>query len=491
MDKIILTRSEVFDIVKNGPGGTRSQTARLKFEEAAAGLINPEPDGINGHFVFDEDGKTIRLRRILFQEHILRSVFSTQVVFSSFLFEHCDFEAEENVDSIPNSLKIKNLRFLNCSFSEKLLFKDQEVEGALHFLDCTMKEGVLIQECGFDSLNISGNGFQDRSKITGIKVVSTRGTGQCELKYISLNGSLILEGPSFIRDICIQGVEAESIQIRMDENFGRSLTVLDCKTIQTLLLSGTNKMSSIKIENSFQSLDRFIRVLFSDFKNESTVEISHLKELQKISAFHAQLGKITFQEIDLRNVKLEYANSTSNQVILENCKLPHYRKLPRHDLVALYQGLKVAARHQGSRLNELLFTYAEKESFRQEIKQNSERKKDVPWTDRVVLQISHYVNEHGMDWMKPLLLLLGSCLIWYGAILLVMMFSDAPCNCSPARILNTLQFALPTHRLENVFRPLSDGAYPPLAWVFDTLSRVTSSFFIYEIIAAFRKYSKF
>lgn len=97
----------------------------------------------------------------------------------------------------------------------------------------------------------------------------------------------------------------------------------------------------------------------------------------------------------------------------------------------------------------------------------------------------------GMDWMKPLLLLLCSCLIWYGAILLVFMGYSEPCNCSPDRMLNAFQFALPTHRLENIFRPLSNGVYPPLAWVFDTLSRVTSSFFIYEMIAAFRKYSRF
>ncbi|MDP5171010.1 MAG: hypothetical protein NWR72_12250, partial [Bacteroidia bacterium] len=77
MDKISLSNSDLIAIVSNSPSRTTSQTARLNFQEAAAALINPESNGIDDHFAFTDGDQTIKLKRILFKEQVLRSILSS------------------------------------------------------------------------------------------------------------------------------------------------------------------------------------------------------------------------------------------------------------------------------------------------------------------------------------------------------------------------------------------------------------------------------
>jgi hypothetical protein len=114
-------------------------------------------------------------------------------------------------------------------------------------------------------------------------------------------------------------------------------------------------------------------------------------------------------------------------------------------------------------------------SYKDLVKSN---KNDYSLSDRITLWFNNWTNDFGLNWWKPLLILLVLTLLFY---LLLLWSLDMP-------ILNSdhwqyiIQFLNPIHKFDWVI-----GFLPNLI---NVIFKVFEGLLIYQIIQAFRKYTR-
>jgi hypothetical protein len=150
---------------------------------------------------------------------------------------------------------------------------------------------------------------------------------------------------------------------------------------------------------------------------------------------------------------------------------------------------------QGNRIQSLVFKQYGLRFFNKEMRLS----KKIFDKDRLIMEFS-CTNSHGQDWIKPLFILLGLTVL-FGFWLFVIFSPDLTSTLSikAADIKFTLsefwnskkiipQILNPTHSLSDIFG--ENISFSGWLYGVDILYRVIYAFFVFQIIAAFRKFIK-
>lgn len=301
--------------------------------------------------------------------------------------------------------------------------------------------------------------------------------------------------------------------------------------IKSLKITGNNYDSNIIFDNN-----SFVSVLFERFTNFGTVQFNNARassradEPKVFSFLNSHLGKTLFTNVSFEKfdtVSINNSNFTeitaSNVIWFElnqldvpdglddtknlqtlwksikfliynvessDDKLQHYRRKRE-----LFRQLKHSMQQQGNQIQSLVFKQYEMNFFTQEMRLS----RKVYDKDRLIMEFSR-TNSHGQNWIKPLIWLLGLTVL-FGFWLFVIFSPDLTSTISfkAADIKFTFsefwynkkiitQILNPTHSLSDIFGNKISFS----GWLHgvDILYRVIYAFFVFQIIAAFRKFIK-
>jgi hypothetical protein len=148
--------------------------------------------------------------------------------------------------------------------------------------------------------------------------------------------------------------------------------------------------------------------------------------------------------------------------------------------------LKLAMSNHQDKANELHFHSLEMKAYRKNIKEGTSRGQS--WNDKFALW-GGATNDFGMNWSKPLILLFISVNIAFG-LMVTSETKSVPFsydwNCA-SHLSDYFTLYNPAHRLDHLtFGKEANGTIATV----DFLIRVLSAFFIYQMVAAFRKFRR-
>jgi hypothetical protein len=229
-----------------------------------------------------------------------------------------------------------------------------------------------------------------------------------------------------------------------------------------------------------------------------------LSGFEKVIIKHSHLTDILFTDVKWFSTKQLNPTDTFNETIMPGINLK-FRKdadLKAWSLVKtnkeVYRQLKYAATKQGDAVQSLIFQGEEMNEFNKELDFYAFRWKSIG--NRTMMLINRS-NDYGNNWVKPIVLLLSLNLLFFFLITVAqseqfywhLSFRGEDCrktwdllsanNGAYWSILN------PVRRLSDIYehnkKPF-DGT--TIFW--DYFSRIFVSYFLFQIVSAFRKYSK-
>jgi hypothetical protein len=159
----------------------------------------------------------------------------------------------------------------------------------------------------------------------------------------------------------------------------------------------------------------------------------------------------------------------------------------------LFRQLKFAMLKQGDRVQALFFKRYEMQALRKQLltEKGYKGEKAMLWMNGS--------NDHGQNWIKPMLLgLLFTCIFYVAFIISTAPELSGHTSLSWTNVSMTLKvipkyfhialkFLNPTHTYESLGATIKDNIPGNL---FDIVQRIVISYFIFQTISAFRKYIK-
>jgi hypothetical protein len=281
-----------------------------------------------------------------------------------------------------------------------------------------------------------------------------------------------------------------------------SNTVTDIKTdiknvnLNSLSING-NAKGKISIEQT--GINNFYIFDFSAQQECLFYSIKPNKKKSKISIHKSNLDNIWFDNIDFSGYSIvSFYRSRFAKSYFASCNFPsktinfekfqalenvHYPKdKPENyykDQYEIFLQLKQALEEAGNYFEGLKLKAISKEALR--------KIDNVPKADKLILKLNYWSNEHSLSISRPFWGLLISSIVFYILYLL-----------SIGRIFNSLEidwtlvgqyfsFLDITHRKDFLI-PKSEFTIGTL--IIDFMNKIVVGFFIYQFIAAFRKYGK-
>ncbi len=272
---------------------------------------------------------------------------------------------------------------------------------------------------------------------------------------------------------------------------------------------------------------------FQNFVNQGNIQFNSLKPLsdkpKKITIIDSDLGNTRFFNAKFNRFKaILIYHANLSQIVSADCKWFAYEQLelkktdstekPFEVQREVFRQLKYAMEKQGDRIQSLVFKQYEMQSYRSYLeslvtKPDSDKKNPVKhikkilyWLnlkfgnkERIILTLGS-TNDFGQNWVKPIKYLLGFSLFFYCLIVLSIHTTLVPsckfedlksCFCNLTHDFKLFpQMLNPTltiSKMEGIEIEKKDIS----GWThtFDFIHKIVLSFFIYQIITAFRKYS--
>ncbi len=324
-----------------------------------------------------------------------------------------------------------SLSFIQCDFNDKFKIRSAEAKYKNYLKEQKDKKGYLKEQ-------------KDKAELKSLKIIG------CTVK----NGSYLRFG-----FLSIEEFELKNLRLSQDSelNIGdcqfTKFTLSNFRNIGKFKLYKTNILEGEKGE-LFQIDNTSIGD--ADFQSVSLNSFSEVKMFDNI--FH----NFKYTNIIWKDI-VEVGQTTSNKNILEK----------QQDT---YRTLKNVAQLNNDQPQAIKFYAKEMKSYKDLIKHN---KAGYSLSDRVTLWFNDLTNDFGLSWWKPLLILL---------FLITPIFYFLLLWCSNIPIFNlhhwqyVVQFLNPIHKFDWVV-----GFFPNLI---DILFRALEGLLLYQVITAFRKYSK-
>lgn len=414
-----------------------------------------------------------------------------------------DTEFRDHV--IIGGVKCGHAIFLKSSvFRDKVDIRMSELVHGLFFDKVKLDKDLLIDivDCGeylgFENSNIDGNTtiefYLEEKNING----------NLEKHIAKPPKNILIESTKFNNGFHYLGNEKQI------ENSTKELKIL-CSTN----LSGDFSFKSLSVKNLFiEGANHNSRIVFNGLKVDSLVlnKFSNFLELQlhRISPLSLEsvfeikesiLGKTSIFDVNFRKFNkvvidnshlsdLEYSNIKWPDIIFTNDKSDTNRYLKEREN---YRQLKQLMSKQGDKVGSLEFEKKEWKSYSIFLK--SEKKS---FGDRFILW-TNLSNDFGTNWIKPFGLFLGTVFLFY--VLILFCYEDKISiwnsyqSGDAERFISLLKdrfwiyfhFLNPAHNLKHFLPKLLENNWG-MFW--NVLLRLFSGYFIFQMIRAFRKFTR-
>lgn len=472
--------------------------------------------------------------------------FEVENVGGEISLQNCNFEKDINLENIQaGEFKISecivknnlNLKVFNCnsiSFTKlnltagELIFSSgsankiellkSEFTGQVDFNELDIKTpGLIMKESsfknGFNILNKSEN-----NTIQCIELNSGTFQGGMLVSFESQNKTesnigelLICTGSMLTGNIAFNNLNIGKLEFR-GYNSGTNLSFrkvaatevifneyintkeLVFSDFRALIIRNTGDMSKLEIRDSNLGKAQFYQADLSSFK---TITIKNVI-LAEIASFAVKW----FSESQLKT-----AETTDLQMKLKKwfkreskAKRQEYRTRIMEELNnrrELYRQLKYICQKQGDMPQALIFQASEMRQYNYMMSYQ----KPKNYVEYLIMVLSR-TNDFGQNWIKAVVFLLVFSFIFYLPI--GFLASSKLDYDNFARNWDDIQLSLqamfhdnlkmwlvslnPTHRVKDFSEKIDN--YPSLIYLFDLLSRVVVSVFIFQVVSAFRKLSK-
>jgi len=438
---------------------------------------------------------------------------------SELRFENCTVNSLLRQESNSYS----SLVFLKSKFLKNLFLKDNEIYLGLTFQECEFIDTINIdpfQDIKQDSkLNLIDNIFNKKITISYYKRINQNiWSGGCDEIFIfanKFNDGIYISG-------CDEGqiTRINKISLDFSSTFEGFLKISNFKTMY-LLTTGENYKGNV-ILNFIEANDFSIEA----FANYSTFQLIKCRSFEKNSQFkilESYLEKFqftncdlaSFEKFDFRSSNLSMIKSSStlwfnykqlentiitnrpkNTPLLENGKY----KIKKHNesvylqLRDVFRQLKYAMEQQGDKVNALTFKSYEMKAHHNYLKTSKS------WydKDRISLLLGK-TNSFGINWYLPLIFLFGFTILFHTFLL----FDESPkyfCfgnTFLPKDFLfdlwNTkstfIKLLNPLLKMEDLFE-VTDYKASGFTHLSYFSYKIIYSFFIFQLISAFRKFVK-
>jgi hypothetical protein len=111
--------------------------------------------------------------------------------------------------------------------------------------------------------------------------------------------------------------------------------------------------------------------------------------------------------------------------------------------------------------------------------------------DRFILITNWLSNDFGQNWTRALLLLFATNIVWYTVIKFSLSYTVFDINLILDEIGRFLQFLNPIHAFDKTFKVENTNSNLHSALVFDGMSRILSSYLIFQFVRSFRKFARY
>lgn len=410
------------------------------------------------------------LRDVIFKE----SVFIEDSFDYLFYFKNCHFEKGF---VIVEKTKLKGLYLNNCKFHDDDRIENCEV-GKLSISHCEFEKNftffkVVINDLNLSSIRNGKNIFKfSESKISSCRI--SKIVNDCNILFDLESGNQ--DGYGTI----------EILKINSDLGYDGKLTFY-LITIEELSLKGFNKEGQL----FFQSII-FKDVNLFRFTNNGIFKISSPRFISNasLSISESNLGKCELFNVDFNRIKkVNIENSNIQDIVPVNVKLCSRiisdESGLNSNLREVHRQLKNVMINNNDKIGELYYHGLEMDSYFDEL-----NKIDGSRSEKFILYTNKYSNSHGLKWTWALGWLLSTSfaifnfnkfLLGYNEFKVSMIFYD---------LSKWIESLNPIRKFSDVYTIYRSSWQSNLALFIDVLSKIIYSYFIFQLISAFRKYIK-
>lgn len=396
------------------------------------------------------------------------------------------------------------IHFHGSVFKETCTVEENDNIGALHIINCEFESQFIIERSRFiDELRISKSHFKKFCEIFFVE--QAEGVGDISILSSSFDEGIKINGRDNHEKI---EYAIKRLKIRFSNQLSGVVEICNCSVLN-FHITGTNSNASLIVKNVSMA-----NLCLVDFSNQSNVQFMHCQSIgnasdSRVSILNSYLGKAQFFNFDFDTfLSVNINNSFLSEIITSNVDWFDFRKLNKEgnfkrnfgfrkgtigEKAALfyqygvgkevYRQLKVATEKHGNRTDALIFQQLEMKYYEGQLKY-SKKKLTL---DRIILWTNNS-NSHGQNWLKPIGLAVITTAVFYFLIVSSALPDGANLGCtlrSEGRLF--FQMFNPVRSLD---KTISTENVTPLTEFLDLIHRILISYFIFQTVSAFRKYTK-
>ncbi len=512
-------------------------------------ILNGRQTNIEGQLFFTdcifEKGIIISDIRLLLENLIFKDCVINYKL--DILNTKCSNDIKFENNKVQSRARLENINGSMLSFVGDNIFEDNIFVG-----NSKIKNGVIFNngrfknEIKFDSIETEGNGltiidsFFEKAFFVNIQTINNQlkqGISSFYLSDASFNNGFYVNGAfDFMSDIPIINEIIFDISAKL-----RGDVVFRDIDVGILSISGYNTSVNISFERVFVN-----QLKITGFRNSAGLIFSNLvpshskwysdkaKKMLRGNALYVSdtnFGKAQFYQTHFNSFDtIVFHNVICTDISTSLVKWFTPAQLDRNELSSMRKTYKKALKTKNkieisNAVKSLESAYQSKKEIFRQLKYASQKQGDIPlsleflkwemdyyrkivclkkpknWSEVIILWSSQ-TNNYGQSWLKALGLFVVFSFLFY---LPIGFFNSNTIDYSKfalswSNILNNLRMIFydnfynwvlllnPVHNLKDLNENIKQA--PSIIYVFDFLSRIVSSYFIFQIVSAFRKYFK-
>jgi len=422
-------------------------------------------------------------------------------------------------DSIALNYELQNIKFQNCEFNDSITFKSRTKSRSFIFSNCTFNGSIFINGGEFNNLhfenckilnnvlNFSGGEFQtvriERCRIGELNFLKGKfnelhvGAFHHDtiIDQVFINCSLVEGNLDFYRIISlefdIRGVNRPDSSITISESVIRNFILCE--------FTNNGKMRIKRLSFDFSKVIVVDREAFQEFlERESAfnkypysaifIQDSVLNNTELFSIDFTDFEKVFMRESSLINIlisNLIWPEEVLHYPIPQNEGIDALREKSKKDYHLIrenYRQLKYACSKQGDVVGEQHFHGLEMNAYSKSLKYSSKI------LDVLVLKFSYWTSNYGQSLWRPLLvgiLIIEGFFFW-------LLFLSGGTKFDSIDFTKGDNYIQTIAEFIRIINPLhkNDPELTGLPFIVDTIIRILSSYFIYNIIRATRRFIK-
>jgi hypothetical protein len=425
-----------------------------------------------------------------FQGNLSKAKVSSLDILSSLIFE---------LSGCYHSIRIDHCHTKMLSFINLICLEE------IFITDISKIDVKYIQDVGIYFTNVFVGGIL---KLDGIKVpiiiqneFDAKFTLIKKLLVEDHHDSIYIRGLNSQKPVIINELLLNEVQIQQTNSFKlQHLRICELKFKNFVNRSDGNIDNVSENLSAFRTLklnDLSILDFFDDIQNITQKSLPKATVKYKLQLIESDFGKMNFINSDFSNFELIFDSSKIIDVFLAGSQLPIIVNSNRENKYARYQQQRIANSQlkklhdqQGDSVGSALYYSNEMNGYYESIKFFKS-----PY-EKINLWLNKWSSNHGFSWARGL----ASTLIVSSAFYLIFCLSIGYTIASHVdyATINTFnkvfsyyfEFINPVHRIDSFKDIAPNKSVSSLARIIDGVSRIFISYFIYQLIQAFRKHGR-